>query len=108
LIEDNKQMREALILQLKAGGGPVTLPLKAASRGDEFMRNDCAKCHDGDAKNGGKRVLFKDGVFIRTPENVADAHTAIKEGRMPKGRKWGFEEKYESLSSLVEEPEPKK
>jgi mono/diheme cytochrome c family protein len=124
LIEDNKQMREALVLQLKAGGGPVTLPLKATRHpGLATMENRCAKCHtDGSAK-GGFTMFTRAGEFIDTPIVKEKAFLAIngdpennveptmpKDGKLAEGLRMPPMEVLRSTQFLTvsREPEPKK
>lgn len=102
LLEDNKQMREALIQQLRAAPGAV-LPSKESPIGLRTLQTRCATCHDATvakAKGGGK-TLFDAKGFLDTPENVGAVVSAIREGRMPKGGKMSPEDKYETLFFLA-------
>mgnify|MGYP001611770200 CR=1 FL=1 len=117
LAEEIKGLRQdflTVVQQLQQGPGqPQALK---EHPGAKLMRQDCARCHDGSvAKSKGRGViLFKDGAFIDTPENVEAVVEQVDSGRMPKDKKWNGEEKYVFLSyhtlrpkDAPSQPEPK-
>lgn len=68
LIEDNKQMREALIQQLRAGPGAPIMPLVKRHPGLDAMNAKCASCHSTETKAKGNGV-----AFLNAGQYVGDA-----------------------------------
>lgn len=104
LIEDNRAMRSELIQAYKtAPGGP--LPLKAEAKAKHApAQSACVSCHDASVSKakGDGITLYEGGVLIDTPENVGRMVEAVTEkGTMPRGVKWGAQEKLDFLRSVV-------
>jgi len=104
LIEDNRQMRSELIQAYKAniGGGPI--PLKAEALKHPAAQASCVTCHDASVSKakGDGFTFYKDGILLDTPENVGRMVEAVTEkGTMPRGVKWGAQEKLDFLRSVV-------
>lgn len=102
LIEDNRAMRSELIQAYKAG--PLPLKAEAIKAKHAPAQASCVSCHDASVSKakGDGITFYEGGALIDTPENVGRMVEAVTEkGTMPRGLKWGAQEKLDFLRSVV-------
>lgn len=112
LIEENRAMRADLIQALKAApGGPLPLKAEALKAKHAPAQASCVSCHDASVSKakGDGVTLYEGGVLLDTPENVGRMVEAVTEKQtMPRGVKWGAQERLDFLRSLVVKTEAAK
>lgn len=104
--DEQIQLLKAIIASGGAGIGPELKGLKPEHPGDKLERESCVRCHSAEdkAKDGGKRILFKGGVFAGTDEDLADMRDAVEAERMPKKTKWTDRERMLYMSWMTRRP----
>lgn len=98
------QREAALYKALVASGAALPPELKALALpphpGKKLEEQTCVRCHsqEDNAREGGRHVFYRAGIWIGTKEEIELAVKKVKDGDMPRGpRKFTGDDKFDWL-----------
>lgn len=109
--QENREWKARYLRDGGTGGGPLPLKAEALTAKHPPAQSACVNCHDASVSKtkGDGITLYNGGILLDTPENVGRMVEAVTEKQtMPRGVKWGAQERLDFLRSLVVKTEAAK